>query len=67
MLRRPSWLPRMIWMHRECRFCTSTQFNRSEGTPFDSMLHVFALRRVRCAICWRRYYWLRERELLFND
>ena len=47
MLRRPSWLPRMIWMHRECPFCTSIQFNRSEGTPFDRMLCGFALRRVR--------------------
>jgi hypothetical protein len=57
MLQRPVWLPRMIRMHRECPFCTSIQFNRSEGTIFDRMLHVFAPRRVRDAIFWRRYYW----------
>jgi hypothetical protein len=60
MLQRPAGLTRMIWMHRQCPFCTSIQFNRGEGTPFDRMLQLFALRRVRCAICWRRYYLVRE-------
>jgi hypothetical protein len=66
MLQRPAWLPRMVWMKWVCPFCTSIQFDRSEGTPFDRMLNVFALRRVRCAICWPRCYWFASAGVLSN-
>ena len=53
----PSRIPRLLWMRRKCPLCTSTEFREAESGAFDGLLSMFTLRAVRCANCWRRYYW----------
>ncbi len=53
----PIWMPRILWLRRECPLCTSIEFRAGEAGPFDSVLRILALRRVRCVNCWRKYYW----------
>jgi hypothetical protein len=53
----PNWLPRVLWVRRECPLCTSIQFRTEEPASLDRALRVLAMRRVRCVNCWRRYYW----------
>jgi len=60
---RPHWAPRVLWIRRKCPCCNSVQFKPSELRPYDQLLSLFALRPVRCAFCWRRYYWFSLREV----
>jgi len=53
----PDWVPRMLWIRRECPRCNSLKFKPAELRPIDGLLSMFALRPVRCMFCWRRYYW----------
>jgi hypothetical protein len=53
----PTWAPRLLWPRRECPVCTSHEFKPAEVRPFDWMLGLLLMRPVRCAFCWRRYYW----------
>ena len=58
MLDRPVRVPRMIWMHRECPYCTSIQFNRSEGTAFATGCCISLPFGASVALFdWRCYYW----------
>ena len=67
MLRRPSGVPRMIWMHRECPFCASTHLNRSEGTPSTACCMSLPFGAFFALFAGGAITGLRERELLFND
>ena len=58
---------RMIWMRRECPFCTSIQFDGSEGTAFDRMLHLFAFGASVALSESGAVTGLRGREQLFNE
>jgi hypothetical protein len=53
----PSSVPRILWMHRECPRCSSIEFQTAESHPLDPLLGLLMLCPVRCANCWRRYYW----------
>ena len=53
----PSWLPRVLWIRRQCPLCTSVEFRAEDSGPLDRTLRILAMRRVRCVNCWRRYYW----------
>jgi hypothetical protein len=53
----PNWLPRMLWIRRECPLCTSVEFRSEDHGGLDRTLRILAMRRVRCVNCWRRYYW----------
>lgn len=57
----PYWAPQVIWMRHRCPWCTSTDFKPAEVRSFDGLLSMFLLRPVRCAFCWRRYYWFARR------
>ena len=57
----PAGIPRVLWTHRECPLCSSVQFKEAEIIPLDPLLKLFALFPVRCANCWRRYYWFAKR------
>jgi hypothetical protein len=50
-------LPRVLWSRRECPLCSSIHFKQAESGRLDATLNMFGLRPVRCANCWRRYYW----------
>ena len=54
----PDLVPHLILIRRECPRCQSLKLNRAELRPIDGLLKMFALRPVRCMLCWRRYYWL---------
>jgi hypothetical protein len=53
----PSRIPRLLWMRRRCPLCTSIEFRQAESGALDGLLGLLTLRAVRCANCWRRYYW----------
>ncbi len=53
----PSRIPRLLWMRRECPLCNSFEFKMAESGVLDGILALLSLRPVRCANCWRRYYW----------
>jgi hypothetical protein len=53
----PLWMPRLLWIRRECPWCNSRKFKPAELRPLDGLLAMFALRPVRCKFCWRRCYW----------
>src|ERR1700758_5158522 len=53
----PGWLPRVLWLRRECPLCTSVEFCAEDSRPLDRALRILAMRRVRCVNCWRRYHW----------
>jgi hypothetical protein len=53
----PNWVPRLLWIRRECPRCNSLKFKPAELRSFDGLLSMIALRPVRCMFCWRRYYW----------
>ncbi len=55
---RPAWMPRLLWIRRECPWCNSLKFKQAELRPIDSLLSLFALHPVRCMFCWRRCYWI---------
>jgi hypothetical protein len=50
-------LPKVLWTRQQCPLCSSIRFEQAEPGPFDRLLSLFMLRPVRCANCWRRYYW----------
>jgi hypothetical protein len=54
----PGWLPRILWIRRECPSCKCIQFKAAELRSLDGLLGLFAFRPVRCKFCWRRYYWI---------
>jgi len=54
----PNWVPRLLWIRRECPWCNSLKFKQAELRPIDGLLSLFALWPVRCMFCWRRCYWL---------
>lgn len=54
----PSRLPRLLWIHRKCPLCSSTEFREAEAGMLDGILGLLTFHAVRCANCWRRYYWL---------
>jgi hypothetical protein len=58
------WVPRFVWLRRECPVCNSIQFKQAELRSFDGLLAMIALRPVRCMFCWRRYYWFSVRDPL---
>jgi hypothetical protein len=51
-------LPKILWRQRQCPLCGSIRFVEAEAGTLDRLLGVLMLRPVRCANCWRRYYWL---------
>ena len=53
----PSWVPRLLWIRRECPYCNSLKFKQAESRSYDSLLSMIALHPVRCLFCWRRFYW----------
>ena len=53
----PDWLPRPLWIRRDCPRCNSIKFKAAELRSYDGFLSMFTLRPVRCIFCWRRYYW----------
>jgi hypothetical protein len=63
----PNWLPRVLWVRRECPRCTSFEFRAEDFGPLDRTLRIFAMRRVRCVNCWRRYYWFTRVGNVVND
>lgn len=54
----PISVPRLLWMRRECPLCSSIEFKTAESRPLDRLLKLLMFCPVRCANCWRRYYWL---------
>lgn len=58
----PSRFPRLLWLHRECPLGSSIEFKTAESGAMDGPLSLFALSPIRCANCWRRYYWFSKRE-----
>jgi hypothetical protein len=54
----PAWLPHLLWIQRKCPRCNSVKFKQAESRLFDGLLRFIAMRPVRCAFCWRRYYWI---------
>jgi hypothetical protein len=53
------WLGRfsgLLWVGQQCPLCTSILFNKAEHGALDRLLTLLALRPVRCANCFRRYY-----------
>jgi hypothetical protein len=57
----PSKVPRLLWMRRECPLCSSIEFRTAESHPLDRLLKLLMFYPVRCANCWRRYYWLQKK------
>jgi len=53
----PNWLPHLLWFQHKCPRCNSVKFKTAELRQLDALLRFSALRPVRCAFCWRRYYW----------
>jgi hypothetical protein len=53
----PSGIPRVLWTGRTCPRCSSFEFRTAEHGFLDGPLRMFFLQPVRCANCWRRYYW----------
>jgi hypothetical protein len=53
----PSNVPRLLLMRRECPLCSSLEFKIAESQPLDRLLKLLMFCPVRCANCWRRYYW----------
>lgn len=58
----PGNVPRLLWLRRECPLCSSIEFKTAEAHPLDRLLRLLMLRPVRCANCWRRYYWFAKRD-----
>ena len=42
----PNWLPRLLWLRRECPRCHSVKFKPAELRPFDGLLSMFMLAAV---------------------
>jgi hypothetical protein len=58
----PSNVPRLPLMRRECPLCSSIEFKTAESHPLDRLLKLLMFSPVRCANCWRRYYWFAKRD-----
>jgi hypothetical protein len=58
----PTQIPRLLWIQKKCPLCTSIEFRQAESAWPDGLLRMLALRAVRCANCWRRYYWFARRD-----
>ena len=56
------YLPKILWMKRQCPLCSSVEFKTAEIEPLDGLLGLLGLRAVRCVNCWRRYYWFAKKE-----
>lgn len=52
-------IPKFFIVRERCPLCRTTEFQVSMPTPVTTLLRLFAIRRVRCMNCWRRYYWLK--------
>ena len=52
-------IPQFFVMRERCPLCRATEFQVSMPSPVTNLLRTFAIRRVRCMNCWRRYYWFR--------
>jgi hypothetical protein len=52
-------IPQFFVVRERCPLCRATEFNLSAQHPLKQVLRYVAIRPVRCANCWRRYYWLK--------
>jgi hypothetical protein len=52
-------IPRLFVVRERCPLCLATKFNLSARHPLRLVLRCVAIRPVRCASCWRRFYWLK--------
>jgi len=59
-------IPQFFVVRERCPLCLATAFNLSAQHPLKQVLRVFAIRPVRCANCWRRYYWLKPGRIRQN-
>jgi len=57
----PSSIPRLLWMRRKCPLCSSIRFQTADSHSLDWLLGLIAFSPIRCANCWRRYYWFAKR------
>jgi hypothetical protein len=58
------WLARfsgLLWFGQRCPLCTSMNFTEAEHRPLDRLLVLLAFSPVRCANCFRHYYFFAKR------